>query len=60
MHGIIIKFAKMTYSTALCNVPPIKYEHFVEALRRIRPSVSQDSLKQYVDWTAKFGDISRS
>jgi len=33
------------------NVPPIKYDHFVSALSRIRPSVSPTSLGVYVDWT---------
>ena len=40
------------------DVPAITGQHFVSAMKRIRPSVDIKSLKIFVDWNSQFGDVS--
>jgi hypothetical protein len=37
------------------SVRPIDFEDFDKALKSVRPSVSPDSIRQYVDWDHEFG-----
>jgi SpoVK/Ycf46/Vps4 family AAA+-type ATPase len=36
-------------------VRPIDFDDFEKALKSVRPSVSPDSIRQYVDWDTEFG-----
>uniref|UniRef100_T1JG46 Fidgetin-like protein 1 n=1 Tax=Strigamia maritima TaxID=126957 RepID=T1JG46_STRMM len=37
------------------EVRPINYEDFVDALRRVKTSVSDQNMKEYVEWNYKYG-----
>ncbi|ELP88498.1 hypothetical protein EIN_344380 [Entamoeba invadens IP1] len=39
------------------EVRPVEVKDFLESLKSIRPSVSQDDLLLYVDWNNKFGSV---
>ena len=41
----------------LNQVRDIRLEDFLDALKRIRRSVPQDSLAKYVEWNSEYGDI---
>jgi fidgetin-like protein 1 len=38
------------------EIRPIELPDFVASLRTIRPSVSQEGLKQYEEWARQFGE----
>ncbi|OMH85531.1 Fidgetin-like protein 1 [Zancudomyces culisetae] len=40
------------------SVEPIRFEHFLAAMKQIRPSVNQKDLKVYEDWDEIFGSKS--
>lgn len=37
------------------DIRPIQLQDFVESLKYVRPSVSQEGLSEYEDWASKFG-----
>lgn len=37
------------------DIPLVGYRHFKLALEQTRPSVSEDDIKEYVDWNKKYG-----
>ncbi|EKE40356.1 hypothetical protein ENUP19_0240G0005 [Entamoeba nuttalli] len=40
------------------QVRPVQLKDFIDSLRTIRPSVSQDDLVEYIDWNNKYGSVS--
>ena len=36
--------------------PPVLYQDFVRAVKKVRPSVNQDDIKLQKDWTEQFGE----
>ena len=49
---------KMLKTVDVNDVPAITGGHFMNAMKRIRPSVDLKSLGVFVDWNSKFGDVS--
>lgn len=49
-----ISFSDMQ-NMSVDNVRPVAFGDFLDALKCVRASVSQDDLQQYVDWTNKYG-----
>ena len=45
------------HEVELNQVRDIRLEDFLEALKRIRRSVPQDSLSKYAEWNEQYGDI---
>ncbi|CAF3082575.1 unnamed protein product [Rotaria socialis] len=43
---------------SVSRIRPISRQDFVQALRKIRASVSSSSLQEYIDWSRRFGDCS--
>ncbi|KAG8348031.1 AAA domain [Trypanosoma vivax] len=43
---------------ALCDLRPIKRQDFMQALRRIRPSVGTSEVQRYLEWNRQFGTFS--
>ncbi|CAF2446804.1 unnamed protein product [Rotaria sp. Silwood2] len=43
---------------SISRIRPISREDFVQALRKIRPSVSPSTLEKYITWNRTFGDCS--
>merc|ERR1719193_751346 len=41
--------------TRAADLPPVQYVHFQAALRNVRQSVSQSSLKRYNTWASRYG-----
>lgn len=41
----------------LSLVRPITFQDFMDALKRIRPSVSPQSLVAYEKWSVQYGDL---
>ena len=39
------------------SVPAIRYEHFVEALRQVKPSVRESDLQGHRQWNSQFGSF---
>ena len=42
--------------TPMDQIRPIRFSDFEASLYSIRPSVSQDGLKEYEEWAKKFGE----
>ncbi|PKY07350.1 AAA-domain-containing protein [Aspergillus campestris IBT 28561] len=42
--------------TPMDQIRPIRFEDFQASLASIRPSVSQDGLREYEEWAAQFGE----
>ena len=49
-----ISFSQMQ-NMSVDSVRPVTYTDFLDALKCVKASVSQDDLQQYVDWTSKYG-----
>lgn len=49
-----ISFTDMK-SVSAENVRPVTFTDFLDAMKCVRASVSQDDLQQYVDWNNKYG-----
>lgn len=43
---------------SVSRIRPISRQDFVQALRKIRPSVTSSTLDKYVQWNRTFGDRS--
>jgi len=43
---------------SVSRIRPVSRQDFVEALRKIRPSVTPSTLEKYVEWNHTFGDCS--
>jgi spastin len=43
---------------SVSRIRPVSRQDFVEALRKIRPSVTPSTLEKYVTWNRTFGDCS--
>jgi spastin len=43
---------------SVSRIRPISREDFVQALRKIRPSVTPSTLDKYIQWNRSFGDCS--
>ena len=43
------------YSPSQLKAPPVMYRHFLQAITRCKPSVSQDDLAKFVAFTDEFG-----
>jgi len=41
-----------------CQVRPISYEDFVDALKQVRASVSEKDLDVYMEWNKQYGSWS--
>lgn len=59
-EAAMMPFRDLTRKFGLTNIkeediPPMELEHFKRALKKQRPSVSSESLKQYLDWDQQFG-----
>ena len=42
--------------TSTDEIRPIEFKDFVASLQTIRPSVSQEGLREYEDWAQQFGE----
>lgn len=42
------------------QVPPIQYQHFVDAMSSVRPSVSDKDLGALIQWNSEFGSYKRA
>jgi spastin len=43
---------------SVSRIRPVSQQDFVQALRKIRPSVAPSTLEKYVQWNRTFGDSS--
>lgn len=50
----MISFSEMKNVRA-DSVRPVTFSDFLDALKCVRASVSQDDLQQYIDWNNKYG-----
>lgn len=53
--GPLRSLGELLLSTPTEEIRPIKIEDFKNSLRYIKPSVLEDSLKKYQEWSIKFG-----
>jgi spastin len=42
---------------SVSRIRPVSREDFVQALKKIRPSVTPSTLEKYVNWNRTFGDF---
>ena len=51
----IFKSAGGLGNIAVSDMPPIRRDHFEEALESVAPSVSTADLQRYIEWNSVYG-----